>query len=76
MQDALIVHVEDGKSNLGSPVYDFLLLQLASLMFLFLGDDQLIEVSSYTKLHDDVEFLSFDDGLSIGDNVDVFELFE
>lgn len=75
MQDALIVHVEDGKSNLGSPVYDFLLLQLASLI-LFLGDDELIEVSSYTKLHDDVEFLSFDDGLSIGDNVDAFELFE
>jgi hypothetical protein len=36
----------------------------------------LIEVASGTEFHDDVEFLPLDDGLAIGDDVDVLELFE
>ena len=43
---------------------------------LFLFGDELIEITAVAKLHDDVELLSFYDGLTIGDDVDVFELFE
>ena len=42
----------------------------------FLFSDELIEVTSIAELHDDVELLSFDDGLTIRDDVDMFELFE
>lgn len=43
---------------------------------LFLFGDELVEVTAVAEFHDDVEFLSFDDGLAVGDDVDVFELFE
>lgn len=45
-------------------------------MILFLLSDELIKITAVTKLHDDVEFLSLDDWLSIGDDIDVFELLE
>ena len=45
-------------------------------MVFFLLSDKLIEITPVTKLHDDVEFLPLDDGLSIWDYIDVFELLE
>jgi hypothetical protein len=42
------------------------------LVFLLL-DDELVEISSRAELHDDIEFLSLDDGLAIGDDVDMLE---
>jgi hypothetical protein len=42
------------------------------LVFLLL-DDELVEISSCAKLHDDIEFLPLDNGLAIGDDIDVLE---
>ena len=73
MQNSFVVHVEDGKGDLHCPIDDFLLLDLPAPKTLSLLGDELVEVSSITELHDDVEPLSFDDGLAVGDDVDVFE---
>ena len=76
MEDSFVVHVEDGECDLGSPVDYLLLLQFSASMRVLLLDYKLIEVSSVTELHDNVELLSFSDALSVGDDVDVLEFFE
>ena len=76
VEDAFVVHVEDGECNLCGPLeYLFFLDSPASVVFLLLYDE-LVHVSSGAVLHDDVEFLSLLDALTVGDDVDVFELLE
>jgi len=73
VQDAFVVHVEDGEGDLRGPVDHLRLFQFpAALQFLLLYDE-LVEVSAGAELHDDVEFLAFDDGLAVGDDVGVLE---
>lgn len=73
MKNPLVMHVEDSKGYLCCPVNNLRLLQfLASLIFLLLGDE-LVKIPSCAELHDDIEFLAFDDGLAIRDNVDMLE---
>lgn len=76
VENALVVHVEDGECNLCGPLENpFLLNSPASVVF-FLLYDELVHVSPGAILHDDVEFLSLLDALTVGDDVDVFELLE
>lgn len=73
MQDAFVVHVEDGKGNLGGPVYHLRLFEFSPAMSLLLINDQLVEVTAGAELHDDVKLLSVDDGLAVRYDVNVLE---
>jgi len=74
MQDTFIVHVEDSECDLSTPVYDFFFVKSASSCF-FLLCDELVKISSWAKLHNDIKLLSLYDGLSIGDDIEMFKLF-
>ena len=73
MKYPLIVHIEDSKCNLSSPIDNLSLFQFFRTLIFFLLDDELIEISSWTKFHDDVELLAFNYGLAIRYNVDMLE---
>lgn len=38
--------------------------------------DELVEITTIAKLHDDIEFLSLDDTLAVADDIEVLKLFE
>ena len=76
VEDTLIVHIEDSEGDLSGPVDYLFFFEFAAPLVLLLLQDELVEISAVAELHDDIEFLAFDNGLSIADDVDVFELFE
>jgi hypothetical protein len=76
VQDTLVMHVEDSQGDLDSPVDNLLLLKFAAAGCFLLLDDELVEISSGAELHDDVEFQPIDNGLAVGDDVDVLELLQ
>ena len=65
MENALVVHVKDGKSNLSSPIDYLFLFQFLSSMIFFLLNDELVEVTSRAKLHDDIQIISFLKALTV-----------
>jgi hypothetical protein len=73
MQDAFVVHVEDGEGYLGGPVDDLRLFEFGACMADLLLFNELVEVSSGAELHDDVELLAVDDAFAVGNDVDVLE---
>lgn len=73
MEDAFVVHVEDGEGDLGGPVDHLRFFELPAAVQFLLFYDELVEVSAGAELHDDVEFLSVYDGLAVGDDVGVLE---
>ena len=74
MQDAFVVHVEDGQCDLCCPLYYFLLLDFPPPVLLLLLSGELVEVASRAVLHDDIQPLPLLDRLLVADDVDVLEL--
>jgi len=75
MQNTFIMHVENGKSYLSSPLYYSLLLYLPISMRFLLFDYELIKITTSTQLHDNIELHSFSNRLLVSDDVDMLELF-
>jgi hypothetical protein len=76
MQDTLIMHIEDSQCDLSCPVYYLFFFELATSLIFLLLEYKLVKVAAVAELHDDIEFLPFDDGLSVADNINVLELFK